>query len=366
MSGYGAGVRRGAMAGDRFTQISNALFRDPRISFKAKGLFGLISTHRDGWRVTVAEVARCSTDGRDAVLAGLKELEQYGYLIRERARRANGTLGESVYAITDMPAHLYDLLGDSAPTLPEPQARRSQPTSGSPTQAEPTQADPAPKNTKRKKTTKQNTSPVHPSVRTARTAPARESVSRPTDPAAPPEAPERIEATTGVRLLLALGTRHPELLLTGPALHDQGAVVTELLDLGWGAQQIEHVITGRPLPHPVRTSVAAIIAARLRAAQSTPTPHSVELTLSEPTTAGADDRSPAEALARRVLVECAACGNPGPAPGEDLCPACLNWPPCTTCTGPTPRRAHPGSDGRCTPCTLAAASQWDPTAPSGT
>ncbi|WP_331721522.1 hypothetical protein [Streptomyces sp. NBC_00212] len=353
MSGYGAGVRRGTMAGDRFTQISNALFRDPRISFKAKGLFGLISTHRDGWRVTVAELAKCSTDGRGAVIAGLKELERYGYLARDRARRDDGTLGEAVYAITDMPAHLYDLFGDAAPAVPAPQNRRSQPVSENPALDNPALANPTPKNTKRKKTTKQNTSPVHPSVRTA---PARESASRPTAPAAPPEAAQRIEATPGVRLLLALGTRHPELLLTGPALHDQGTVVTALLDHGWGAQQIEHVIAGRPLPRPVHTSVAAIIAARLRAAQSTPTPHSVELTLSEPTTAGAAERSPAEAIARRVLVECAACGNPGPAPGEDLCPACLNWPPCTTCTGPTPRRAHPGSDGRCTPCTLAAAA----------
>lgn len=362
MNGYGTGIRRGVMAGDRFTQISNALFRDPRISFKSKGLFGLISTHRDGWRVTVAELARCATDGRDAVNSGLKELEQHGYLTRDRERNEDGTLGEAGYAITDMPAHLYDLLGDAASTVLLPQTRRSQPMTGNPALDNPVLADPAPKNTKRKKTNKQNTNPVHPSVRTA---PARENDDTPA-PAEAPEAPDRIEATAGVRLLLAIGMRHPNLLLTGAALRDQGQIATALLDNGWSAEQLEHVIADRPLPHPVRTSVAAIIAARLRAAQSTPTPHPAGLTVYERTGAGGADRSPAEAVARRVLVECAACGNPGPAPGEDLCPACLNWPLCTTCTGPTPRRAHPGSDGRCTACTLAAASPWDPAAPSVT
>ncbi|MGW2555940.1 hypothetical protein [Streptomyces sp. NPDC001635] len=84
MSGYGAGIRRGAMAADRFTQIRNGLFRDPKISYRAKGVFGLISTHRDGWRVSVAELARQGPEGKDAVTVALKELERHGYLVRER------------------------------------------------------------------------------------------------------------------------------------------------------------------------------------------------------------------------------------------------------------------------------------------
>jgi hypothetical protein len=45
---------------------------------------------------------------------------------------------------------------------------------------------------------------------------------------------------------------------------------------------------------------------------------------------------------------------PATAPGEDLCPACLAWPLCRTCPGPTPRRAHPDDHGRCTTCASAA------------
>ncbi len=50
MSRFGAGVRRGAMAADHFTQIANSLFRDSRLSDKAKGIFGYVSTHLDGLR----------------------------------------------------------------------------------------------------------------------------------------------------------------------------------------------------------------------------------------------------------------------------------------------------------------------------
>ncbi|MFF1606071.1 hypothetical protein ACFVYV_53910, partial [Streptomyces mirabilis] len=74
MSRFGAGIRRGVMAADQFTQIANGLFRDPKISFKAKGIFGYINTHRAGWHVTVADLVRAGPDGRDAVRGGLSEL----------------------------------------------------------------------------------------------------------------------------------------------------------------------------------------------------------------------------------------------------------------------------------------------------
>jgi hypothetical protein len=112
----------------------------------------------------------------------------------------------------------------------------------------------------------------------------------------------------------------------------------------------------------VRTTVGAIIAARLRAAQAYPPPAISSAHHDQParddlppqsTTGSAAARTVSEALTHRALVECAGCGVPGTAPGEDLCPACLAWPLCRTCPGPTPRRAHPDSDGRCTSCTSA-------------
>ncbi|MEU1448585.1 hypothetical protein [Streptomyces mirabilis] len=349
-AGFGAGIRRGVMAGDQFTQIANALFRDGRISFKAKGLFGYISTHRDGWQVTVANLARHGRERVDAVTTGLEELEQHGFLLRDRDRNADGTLGQALYFITDLPS------------LQNPS---SQPESGYPGLAEPTLAGPGTKNTIVKKTNKQKTNPLRPCDRgnaahtNGRTRPSDATAS----PAPPPPADEM---HPGIRLLLEIGASRPELLLTGKPLTDQGRVATVMMDAGWSPEQLRHVITDRPLPHPVRTSVGAIIAARLRAAQTYPPPATTadhheappwdepnaSATAERPST-GAAARTVTEALTYRALVECAGCGVPATAPGEDLCPACLGWPLCRTCPGPTPRRAHPDGDGRCTTCASA-------------
>ncbi|MFI1759730.1 hypothetical protein [Streptomyces sp. NPDC020571] len=362
----GAGIRRGVMAGDQFTQISNALFRDGRLSFKAKGIFGYISTHRDGWQVTVAELVRRGREGVDAVTTGLKQLEQHGFLHRTRERSPNGTLGQALYVITD---------------LPDPQNPRSQPKSGFPRLDKPTLADPGTKKTNRKKTTKQKTNPLRPRDRAAASAlsprtgrPDAAASSPDSSPAAPsepdtspaiPPVPAADEMHPGIQLLLQIGAAQPELLLTGKALTDQGRVVTVMLESGWTSAQLRHVIAGRPLPAPVRTSVGAIIAARLRAAQAYPPPATLtsrhcpgDVRDDEPPVSPTPERSstvPAartvtEALTYRALVECAGCGVPGTVRGQDLCPACLGWPTCRTCPGPTPRRADPDGDGRCTTC----------------
>lgn len=341
----GAGVRRGVMAADQFTQIANDLFRDPRLSLKAKGLFGLISTHRDGWRMSVADLARRTCDGEAAVKSGLRELEKHGFLTRERERHSDGTLGATAYLITDLPAA---------------KSSRSQPLSGFPPVDDPTSAHRPAKNTTVKKTNKQNTTPIRPCDHAGGTTP--EGSDQPDAPA-PPAFPAD-EMHPGIRLLLEIGAGRTDLLLTGKALTDQGRVATAMMEAGWSNEQLRHVITDRPLPHPVRTSVGAIVAARLRAAQAYPPPTTVRdhLPAAEPSplprsTTAAAARTVTAALAHRALVECAGCGVPATAPGEDLCPACLGWPPCRTCPGPTRKRASPDSDGRCTTCASALSGQ---------
>ncbi|MEU6755552.1 hypothetical protein [Streptomyces sp. NPDC046685] len=133
--GYPSAVR---WAADNFTQIANALFRDRRISFKAKGIFGLISTHRAGFTVTVAALVRSSTDGKSAVTTGLQELEKSGYLERGQEHNDDGTFGEAWYRIADVPAHLFDLLGDDATgMLDRVQNRRSEPLDDFPSTDDP-------------------------------------------------------------------------------------------------------------------------------------------------------------------------------------------------------------------------------------
>ncbi|MFF9221970.1 hypothetical protein [Streptomyces viridosporus] len=351
MTGFKSGIRRGVMAADQFTQIANGLFRDGRLSFKAKGIFGYLSTHRDSWRMSVTDLARHGRDGEAAAKSGLKELERRGFLLRERGRNPDGTLGAATYVITDLPA-----LRSSS----------SHPMSDFPPVDDPTSVNRPLKNTSRKKTNQQNTRPLRPCDRHDVATP-QEAGTRPADAATPSAPPLPADAMhPGIRLLLEIGAHRPELLLTGRALIDQGRVATVMLDAGWSPAHLRQIITGRPLPQPVRTSVDAIIAARLRAAQAYPPPtsmtgHHGDTPAMEPLSRPPFERSPVasaartvpEALTYRALTECAGCGSPATAPGEDLCPACLGWSPCRTCTGPTPRRAHPDGDGHCTTCLTA-------------
>ncbi|MEZ0089991.1 hypothetical protein [Streptacidiphilus sp. EB129] len=153
-------IRRGPMAADAFTQIRNDLFRDQRLSFKDKGVFGLISTHRDGYGVTPESIAHFSTDGVSAVKVALRNLEEYGYLRRTRTRNADGTLGSSVYFITDQPETFEDApeleSPSSAPEVENPPV--AYPPMDEPPVAQPLVAEPPVENHPHKKTNSKHTS----------------------------------------------------------------------------------------------------------------------------------------------------------------------------------------------------------------
>lgn len=124
-------IERGLMAADvvgrHFTQISNDFFRDPRLSAAAKGVFGFISTHRDGFGITPELIAKHMRSGVTAIKAALRELEKYGYLVRTQTRNPDGTMGQSVYKITDLPDGLAII--ESAP-YPDSRFPRSEPSDG--------------------------------------------------------------------------------------------------------------------------------------------------------------------------------------------------------------------------------------------
>jgi len=91
--------------GEHFTQISNAAIRDPRLSFKARGVLAWLASHQDGYGCSVAAiVADSDSDGKAAIRTALDELEGAGYLVRERVRDpGTGRLGPADYLVTDCP-----------------------------------------------------------------------------------------------------------------------------------------------------------------------------------------------------------------------------------------------------------------------
>lgn len=88
-----------------YTNVSNVLVRDTRLSWKARGIFIYLWSQSNEWQFYVNEVAKHATDGRDALRSGLKELEQYGYLERRPLHEGEGKFDGMGWVLSDIPNH---------------------------------------------------------------------------------------------------------------------------------------------------------------------------------------------------------------------------------------------------------------------
>ena len=126
-----------------YTVMSNHHLRDKSLSLKAKGLLSLMLSLPEEWDYTTKGLARICKDGVDSICAGVRELEEHGYVIRQRVRNPNGQLGAIEYTILEQPRP------------PEPEKpERENPVLDNPKQAypvleEPEQENPAQLNTNR-------------------------------------------------------------------------------------------------------------------------------------------------------------------------------------------------------------------------
>ena len=128
-----------------YTVMSNHHLRDRSLSLKAKGLLSLMLSLPEEWDYTTKWLARICKDGVDSICAGVRELEEHGYVIRQRVRNPNGQLGAIEYTILEQPR----------PPEPKPEKpERENPVLDNPEQAspvleEPEQGNPAQLNTNR-------------------------------------------------------------------------------------------------------------------------------------------------------------------------------------------------------------------------
>ena len=82
-----------------YTVMSNHHLRD-------KGLLSLMLSLPEDWDYTTKGLARICKDGVDSICATVRELEGAGYIVRERERHADGTLGGIEYTILEQPREL--------------------------------------------------------------------------------------------------------------------------------------------------------------------------------------------------------------------------------------------------------------------
>lgn len=69
-----------------FTQVPNGLLYDPNISFKAKGIWAYMNAKPEGWMFSADRIAKEAKEERKAILAGLKELSENGYITAKKLK----------------------------------------------------------------------------------------------------------------------------------------------------------------------------------------------------------------------------------------------------------------------------------------
>ena len=73
-----------------YTVMSNYHLRDKNLSYKAKGLLSFMLSLPDDWDYSINGLTAISKEGVKSIQSILKELEENGYLIRNRINKSNG------------------------------------------------------------------------------------------------------------------------------------------------------------------------------------------------------------------------------------------------------------------------------------
>ena len=63
--------------------LPNEVLENPNLSWKAKGIFGLLASKPDDWNFYMEQISNYATDKQGALKSGVKELEEAGYLVRK-------------------------------------------------------------------------------------------------------------------------------------------------------------------------------------------------------------------------------------------------------------------------------------------
>jgi hypothetical protein len=83
-----------------YTQIPNKWVRDHRLSYRARGILAILMSHDVGWRTSQNQL-QTEHDGRDAIAKSIRELEAFGYLVREQGHDESGRFQEVIWILND-------------------------------------------------------------------------------------------------------------------------------------------------------------------------------------------------------------------------------------------------------------------------
>lgn len=108
-----------------FTQISNDIFRDKRLSYEAKGVLCTLLSMPYDWVIYKSWIQEQSANcGKDKLSRILKELQSFGYLELDQTREKNGKFAGNDYLLHEAPInHTVDgfaVSGKAASGKPAP------------------------------------------------------------------------------------------------------------------------------------------------------------------------------------------------------------------------------------------------------
>ena len=97
----------------QFTIIPHNILTDKRLSMKTRGLLVTMLGLPPEWDYSVMGLTKILPDGKKAIGNAIKELEEFGYLVREQERSEGGKFMGYVYTVIPIPEIPFTQKGDT-------------------------------------------------------------------------------------------------------------------------------------------------------------------------------------------------------------------------------------------------------------
>jgi hypothetical protein len=85
-----------------YTTICNRIFKDRRLSLKAKGLLAMLLSLSDHWQLSIKGLESILKEGRTSIRSTMNELIKNGYVERQQIRENNKFIGVD-YIVFELP-----------------------------------------------------------------------------------------------------------------------------------------------------------------------------------------------------------------------------------------------------------------------
>lgn len=105
-----------------YSQLSNSMLQDKRLTYGQRGLLSFILSHPADWKFNMAWLLKVGGIGKDAAYEAIAVYRKWGYCLRRDIREKDGRITGWEYVFTDDPVPLPEnpeVAGDPLPVQPE-------------------------------------------------------------------------------------------------------------------------------------------------------------------------------------------------------------------------------------------------------